>query len=285
MRSIRYISVSLLLVCLGGILAAGQEKAEKSVAKMKQHRAFCSGDSWRSDDKVSFRELREMILPASGTIGVDSGQNGGIKVRGENRSDVLVRACVQTWGRTDEDAKSAAANIRIGTTGTIKAESSADDRSWAVSYEILAPRSSNLNLKAHNGGISIGGVDGNIEFETTNGGVSLSDVAGTVKGATTNGGVNVSLNGGSWRGSGLDVTTTNGGVVLTLPENFAAHVETGTVNGGFQSDFASLTVDRKDHSRPARVVAELNGGGPPIRVLTTNGGIRIKSASGMTEKY
>jgi hypothetical protein len=92
------------------------------------------------------------------------------------------------------------------------------------------------------------------------------------------------LNGSSWRGSGLDVTTTNGGVVLTLPENYAAHVETGTVNGGFQSDFASLTVDRKDRSRPARVSADLNGGGAPIRVVTTNGGIRINSAANM-EKY
>ena len=138
------------------------------------------------------------------------------------------------------------------------------------------------DLNAHNGGISINSVDGTLNFETSNGGVSLYDVAGDVKGRTTNGGVNVSLSGSSWKGSGLDVTTTNGGVNLSLPENYAANIETGTVNGGFNSDIASLNIEKPDRgergSRPLKINAPINGGGAPIRVVTTNGGVRINSA-------
>ena len=147
------------------------------------------------------------------------------------------------------------------------------------------PRNTNLSLNAHNGGIAIRSVDGTIEFETTNGGVSVADLAGSVKGRTTNGGVNVALTGNTWRGSGLDVTTTNGGVNLSVPEGYAANFETGTTNGGFKSDVPSLNVEQEDdlgradsYSRTKRIRASMNGGGANIRVMTTNGGIRIGSA-------
>jgi DUF4097 and DUF4098 domain-containing protein YvlB len=123
-----------------------------------------------------------------------------------------------------------------------------------------------------------------MEFETTNGGVSLSDVAGDVKGKTTNGGVSVSLSGNSWRGSGLDVETKNGGVNLTIPETYAARVETGTINGGFKSEISSLNTgtDDEDRRRGKRISADLNGGGATVRVITTNGGVKINSATGRT---
>ena len=121
-----------------------------------------------------------------------------------------------------------------------------------------------------------------MEFETVNGGVSLKDVAGDVRGRTTNGGVKVSLSGTTWSGTGLDVATTNGGVKLELPAIYSANIETGTVNGGFKSDIQGLDVEpttERGH-RPKWVSASLNGGGAPIKVFTTNGGVKITSADG-----
>ena len=270
---------------LSGIPAIGQEKIkekDKSYAKHYKEKAFCSGDNWSNGDKVSFKEARETIMPASGSISVDSGRNGGISVKGENRSDILVRACINGWADSEEAAKALVAGVRIDTSGgTIKADS-ANEENWSVSFEVLVPRNTSLNLKAHNGGISIRSVEGNIEFETTNGGVNVADLAGTVKGRTTNGGVNVALTGNSWRGSGLDLTTTNGGVNLSVPEGYAANFETGTTNGGFKSEVAALNVEeenylgRTDHApRSKRIRASMNGGGADIRVMTTNGGIKI----------
>ncbi len=272
---------------LSGIPAIGQERIkekDKSYAKQYKERAFCSRDDWSNGDKVSFKEAREVTVAASGTINVDSGRNGGISVKGENRSDVLVRACVSGWANSEEAAKALVAGVRIDTAGgTIKPDSAIDEN-WSVSFEVLVPRNTNLSLKAHNGGISIKTVEGNIEFETTNGGVNVADLAGSVKGRTTNGGVNVALTGSAWRGSGLEVITTNGGVNLTVPETYAANFETGTTNGGFKSDVAALTVEEENNlgrtdnwPRSKRVRASMNGGGADIRVVTTNGGIRIGS--------
>jgi putative adhesin len=258
--------------------AFAQDKAEAKSEKKSRNREFCSNNNWSDENRSQFRDVREMTLPATGSLNVDGGQNGGVRIIGEDRGDVQLRACIQTWADSDDAAKALATDIRIETGGTIKAVSSAGDKNWSVSYEILAPRNTSLSLKAHNGGISISGVEGRLEFETMNGGVVLRDVAGDVKGRTTNGGVVVSLAGSSWKGSGLDVQTTNGGVVLSMAENYAAHVETGTVNGGFKSDFPALTVDRTEKWKPARISADINGGGPTIRVITTNGGIKIGSA-------
>lgn len=290
MKTITYITlflklalaVSLVFVCTS--ILFGQDKSEYKTEYKLKNKEFCSNNSWSNGDKVSFNEVREITIPASGSLSVDGGKNGGIKVKGENRSDVLVRACIQTWGTSDEAARAAAAGIRIGTS-PVKADSSGGESNWSVSYDVRVPHSTNLKLNAHNGGISIGSVEGSLEFETTNGGVNLTDVAGDVKGRTTNGGVNVVLSGNSWRGSGLDVTTSNGGVNLTLPETYSANVETGTVNGGFKSDIPSLNITTEDikgggigSRRANRIATSLNGGGAPIRVVTTNGGIRINSA-------
>ena len=89
------------------------------------------------------------------------------------------------------------------------------------------------------------------------------------------------MSGSGWLGSGLDLVTTNGGVHLTMPENYAARVETGTTNGGFTSNIVGLSVDNKARPRPRTVTADINGGGAPIRVMTTNGGVRITSEAGV----
>lgn len=278
-------AIAIALLFLSTTILFGQEKDKLAhkADKAKSY-AFCSGDNWSNGDKVSFKELREMTMPASGSLSVDGGKNGGIKIKGSDRADILVRACVQSWGASEEAAREVASGIKISTGGNVKPEAAGDEH-WGVSYEIQVPRNTDLNLKTHNGGISIYSVEGRLQFETLNGGVGLSDVAGDVRGRTTNGGVKVSLTGNSWRGSGLDITTTNGGVHLTMADSYSANIETGTTNGGFRSDIPALSVTQEDvkgpdrHNRATRLNTALNGGGAPIRVITMNGGVNISSAS------
>jgi len=276
----------MLVTMLVGIAAAntlGQDKFKVKEEKIsaKQGHEFCSNNNWSSDNKVSLSQLREANVSAGGTLTVDGRQNGGISVRGEDRGDILIRACVQAWGSDENAAKALANDIHINTSGTVRAEGPSEN-GWSVSYQILAPRNTSVNLTAHNGGITITGIDANAQFETMNGGVFLSDDAGTFSGKTMNGGVFVKLSGQSWRGGGLDVTTTNGGVNIEMPQNYAAHVETGTVNGGFSSNIAGLQPQRdddrnNDYRRPrkTRISTDINGGGAPIKVITTNGGVHI----------
>ncbi|HNQ16415.1 MAG TPA: DUF4097 family beta strand repeat-containing protein [Pyrinomonadaceae bacterium] len=268
------ILVALAAFVLGGPEASAQDKMKDKT----KNREFCS-QNWSNGDKVSTRDLRETTL-SPGSLTVDGKRNGGISVRGEDRSDILVRACVQAWADTEAEAQSLAKGVRIETSGSVRAEGSGDN--WSVSYQILVPRNTDLDLLTSNGGISIADVTGTIKFTATNGGVSLANLAGDVKGRTTNGGISVKLSGGSWSGNGLDVQTTNGGVSVQMSESYAARVEAGTTNGGFSSDFPGLKVEKTDEDRWAptkkQVSADINGGGAPIRVKTTNGGVSIKTA-------
>ncbi len=192
--------VSLILIASSVTVFAGDSE-------------FCSNNNWSGNDKVSFNELRESTVSATNVVSVDGQKNGGIKVIGENRSDVLVRACIQSWAKTGQEAQSVARSVRIETSSIITASGASDDN-WSVSYMILVPRSTNLKLVANNGGISISSVEGNLDFQTKNGGIKLEHVSGNVKGRTQNGGVKVSLSGNSFTGNGLDVETQNGGIKL-----------------------------------------------------------------------
>ena len=137
------------------------------------------------------------------------------------------------------------------------------------------PQRSNVSLKTMNGGISITDVTGRLEFKALNGGVHLSRVGGTVRGATTNGGLNVELSGVRWEGEALDVSTTNGGVSMSIPENYSAHLETATVNGRLHVDFP-VTVQGEI---TRELAVNLGSGGATVRATTTNGGVSIRRKS------
>jgi DUF4097 and DUF4098 domain-containing protein YvlB len=102
----------------------------------------------------------------------------------------------------------------------------------------------------------------------------LSDVGGDLRGETVNGGVAVELSGSRWDGVGLDVQTKNGGVQMSLPRNYSAELEVGTTNGGIDIDFP-IVVQGRLTGVSRHLATRLGSGGPPLRVNTVNGGVRI----------
>ena len=239
-----------------------------------------TGDDWcrgenRGDRRPTFCEVRDFTVPASASLSVDAEPNGGIDVQGTTRGDVVVHAKVTAQAETMERAQQIARSVNVHATAS---NVSADGPSglerreqWSVSYRLSVPTVSSLSLKTTNGGIAIRDVDGDVDFRTVNGGVKLANMAGDVKGRTSNGGVDVDLDGPSWRGAGLNVETSNGGVHLRIPSQYSAQLETGTVNGGFNIDFPLTVQGRIDRE----VNATLGTGGAPIRVRTHNGGVKV----------
>ncbi|MDX1501889.1 MAG: hypothetical protein R3325_05960 [Thermoanaerobaculia bacterium] len=233
---------------------------------------WCDEDGW--GDGRSFCEVRETTLPAGGTIRVDAAPNGGVHGRGFDGGEVRVEARVSAHARSEERAREIVSEIRIETDGTIRAEGPRvhGREGWSVSFRLEVPRDSDLVFETTNGGVGVEGVRGDIDMRTTNGGIRLVDAGGDVRGRTTNGGISVTLTGSTWEGEGLDLRTTNGGVTIEVPEGYAADLEVGTVNGGMKFDFpVTLEGDVR-----RRMELELGGGGPPVRVTTTNGGFRLR---------
>jgi DUF4097 and DUF4098 domain-containing protein YvlB len=232
------------------------------------------GENWQSD-RASHCEIIEMTLAAVPRLSVDGGVNGGMTVKGWQKNEILVRARVQTSAESDGRARDLARQVIIHTGGgRVNADGLRGDRqeNWSVSYEVFVPQKIDLDLKAHNGGIRIADVSGQLEFETTNGGVSLQRLAGNVHGHTTNGGLSVELAGSRWEGSQLDTSTTNGGVSMSVPANYSARLETGTVNGHIRVDFPVTVSGQIDR----QLSIALGSGGPLVRAVTTNGGVSIK---------
>ncbi len=233
--------------------------------------------SWGDRDADRYCEVREFALAANRqVISVDGRANGGITVEGWNRNEIFVRAKVQAWSRWDDDAMDIASEIEVlADSREIRADGPRMGRreGWSVSYEVMVPYESNLSLETVNGGIKVLGVHGNNDFRASNGGITLDQVGGDVRGRTTNGGIHVELDGDEWDGAGLDVQTTNGGVTMDIPDDFRATLTSGTVNGGLRIDFPIVVQGRINRRH---ITTDLNGGGTPIRAVTTNGGVTIR---------
>jgi len=239
----------------------------------------CADRRWDDDDEDDHRthcEVKEERL-AAGPLAVDAGQNGGIRVTGWDQNGTLVQAVVQAHARTEDRAKEIVNSVQIETGGgqirPVGPDNLARRESWSVSFRLSVPRQTDLTLQARNGGVTVQDVSGHIQFDTTNGGVRLTDLAGWVHGRTRNGGLHVMLSGQQWDGNGLDVETTNGGVNLAIPDGYSAELETRTVNGGFRTEFPIVLQGELTTRRG--ITTRLGSGGAPLRVRTTNGGVRI----------
>jgi hypothetical protein len=222
-------------------------------------------------------EVREVRLRAPGrAISVDGRENGAVEVEGWDRDSVAVRARIQTRARSEAEARDLAGRIRIESSGgTIAADGPATGhrQSWSVSYLLFVPRRSDLTVETHNGPIAVAGVSGRMELRAVNGPLVLDGVGGDVHGRTDNGPLNVTLHGRSWEGAGLDAETTNGPVVLTVPDGYSARLETGTVNGPMELDIP-VTLQGRINRR--RITTTLGSGGAPVRAITTNGPVTIR---------
>jgi putative adhesin len=258
-----------------GLVVAAVSAATASAQdwRVVQGHGWCGEHDW-DGGRARQCEVREMTWPGSGTVAVDAAPNGGIEVTAGSGSAVHVEARVTASADDEAEARELVSAVHLRTSGTIAAEGprTSGHSWWSVSYRLTVPARTDLDLRSHNGGIALAGVRGRTEFTTTNGGVTVRDAGGAMHGRTTNGGVKVALSGTQWDGEGLDLTTTNGGVTLEVPEDYNAHLETGTVNGGVRLDFPVRVQGRIGKE----LSTDLGSGGPTIRATTTNGGVTVR---------
>jgi hypothetical protein len=262
---------------IGVALTAGTVPSLAQLRDNSEKQLSCNNSY--DGDRARHCDVRELTLPAIGRLSVDAGRNGGATVKGWLRNEVLVRARVEASGDTEGAAAALASQVSIdGSGGQVRAmgPDSMNNSGWSVSYEVFVPQTTDLTLNAHNGGISISDVRGQIRFEGTNGGVHLARVAGDVSGSTVNGGVQVELAGAMWDGRQMEVSTRNGGVSVAMPSNYSAHIQAETSNGRVQSDFPIPQQD--GNVRPRRIDHFLGAGGGLIHVTTVNGQVSLKRA-------
>ena len=267
------LSTSFALLLTPALLLAQQIDRESDAEWLENCR---NHSSWGDDARGRACEVRNVPVRLSGrSIAIDGQQNGGVRVFAWDRDSVQVTARMQAQDRTDAGAREVLSRIKIVADGRgVRADGPSmdgDDIGWSVSYYVYVPRRFDLDLDAHNGGLSVAGVEGNLALRTQNGSVALVGVGGDVRAHTQNGSLNVQLTGTKWDGNGLDAETQNGSVRLAVPEQYAALLETGTVNGSIRTDIPVTLSGRISR----QLSIPLGGGGRTIRATTTNGSVAI----------
>jgi TonB family protein len=136
------------------------------------------------------------------------------------------------------------------------------------------------------GGIRIMYVSGPMEVESSAGSICLTRVAGTVRAATAGGTITAWINpdapssGGTVHLPGLSqLTSGNGDIVVFLPRNLAADIDALVESGGERRIEADPALALQIQSRgngPVHAMGALNGGGPPLKLRTTAGKIRLQ---------
>jgi hypothetical protein len=261
------------------LLANGQTFVNNVEKKLSCELSERNGDGNRERKRAC--DMREYRLAPSGRITVNT-HNGGADVKGWTSNEVLVRARVEVYTPQNGLApETYMPQIQVLTNGgqisSLQPASKPEDTWFTISYEIFVPHQTNLDLKSHNGGLSVRDVKGELHFDTHNGGVNLARVAGNVEGSTHNGGINVDLDGSRWDGHQLLLETNNGGVNVRVPESYSARVEMSTHNGGMKTDFpVTMTGELK---KTKEMSFNIGSGGSLIRLKTHNGGVSLRKKS------
>ena len=262
----------MVVVCFASLLIVPAAFAQSfTTAPCSSNGDVGSHHSWSSGSQERACESRRATLPLAGGELHVIGKNGGIELVGEDRNDVALEAQVIAQASSREDAERLVHEVRVETDGTIRAEGPKTGN-WSVNFKLRVPRHLAAELKTENGGINLANLDGTVRAQTTNGGISLSDLGGDVNAVTTNGGLDISLAGDSWHGAGLVAKSTNGGIHVTMPANYSAHLIAGTVNGG--TDVRLPMMVNAINSR-RHIDGQIGHGGPTVQVETVNGGVSI----------
>jgi Putative adhesin len=211
--------------------------------------------------------------------------NGRVEIEGTDGSTVDVRAERIAKAATDAGARELLTRITIHEDArpdhvrleTERMSGVMIGASFEVRYYIKAPKGAAIRATESNGQVSIAGIDGRIAARTTNGAVTARDVSGAIEAGTTNGAVNVDVRSLS---NPIKLSTTNGGVTLTLPDAAKADLVATVTNGGIS--VTGLKLETTEQSR-RRVEGKINGGGQPIDLHTTNGGVRVRGKSASAE--
>lgn len=199
--------------------------------------------------------------------------NGAVEVQGWDRDEVEITA-VKTAKENNADLNRVSIEVdaKPGAVSVATRYPQNEAVEVAVEYTVHVPHGTHIaHLVTVNGTLRISGVEGIDELRTVNGNIEVYEGGGAVHAHVTNGNVRLELAHLREKDSTV-AETTNGSVLLAIPSDTQADLETRCLNGSFSSE---IPVAMESSLRPREMHGKLGRGGTPIRLRTVNGGIRI----------
>ncbi len=273
-------------------------------------RSLLSGVPWseraEGDEILHFEATNRTVVRLHNS-------NGRTRLVGEDREDIEVRARKIARAESAEEAQLLLESIRIAAReegGALELEVEVP-RKWNrrgyANLELSVPRSLQVQISAANGKIAIEGIRGSVSAHSSNGSVSLVDIVGDVEITTANakvscsctcgrilarssngkieleghrGSVDASTSNGLIRAEleevgtqGVALATSNGRIVLELPEQVDAEIDIRVDNGVIRND---RPLCRSQRESDGQIRGRLGNGGSPIKLRTSNGSVTLR---------
>ena len=250
--------------------------------------------------------------PAGRAIRVHNA-NGKTRIVGEDRDDIEIRVQKSVRADCSDVATRLLDSIRVQSSAgaevlEIEVQIPRRCSRHAVAHiELRVPRETRIGARSSNGKICLEGIDRDVRAHSSNGSISICEVNGDIDVTTANAKVacrcthghlrarssNGKIELGGHRGSvdastsngiiccslesvgevGVQLTTSNGRIVLELPERLDADVDMRVENGLIRND---LDLEQQSGDENGWVRGRLGKGGCPIRLRTSNGTISIR---------
>jgi Toastrack DUF4097 len=273
-------------------------------------RSLLAGIPW--SERAEGSEVLHFGAPPGDVVRLHN-SNGHTRVVAEQRADVEVRAATVARAETSDAARRLLARIRVlghqvGDALELELEV---PRKWNrrghAHLELRVPLDTHLEISNPNGKVCIRGVHGRVHVRSSNGSVRVEDVTGDVDVNTSNAKVCCACNVGrllarssngkieitEHRGSldastsnatvradvdelgkhGVALATSNGRIVLELPDAVDADVDAWVDNGTIRND---LELEQSTRETGGRLLGRLGHGGPLIKLRTSNGTISLR---------
>jgi DUF4097 and DUF4098 domain-containing protein YvlB len=270
----------------GGRLEVENFNGPVEITGWDQSRCEISGVKY-----ASTAELRDRIK-----IEVDHGANGiyvrSVRPGGDFHGNLGARYVIHVPRKTE-------LNRITSSNGSIHVEDIEGSADLKTSNGPLRVESLNGTLTAHtsNGSLTAENVAGPMALRTSNNSIRAERVSAGIEATTSNGSITVHFDDKAAVSSAplkfetnngrIDITmptppkseiraqTSNSSITLRLPPNTSAKIRAETSHGEVRSDFISDSAEGEQHGRRQTLEETIGGGGPLIRLHTSNGSIRL----------
>ena len=220
--------------------------------------------------------------------------NDGIYLNGWDRNEYSIKTC-KAVPEDDPDSRGTLREITTSNAGGRITVNGPDGRDWVANLIIMAPRLSTMDLQTRNGPLQLRDLAGNIQLNASNGPISLDNVGGIVQAATTNGPISVkgasgdhrltatngpihvALSGSRWDGPGLEASTQNGPLTISVPDGYGSGIRIQASGGPPVSCNAPACAGATRSSSSPEII-RVGGGEPVVRLSTVNGPLSIQAA-------
>ncbi|HEX6177896.1 MAG TPA: hypothetical protein VF057_06020 [Thermoanaerobaculia bacterium] len=194
---------------------------------------------------------RNLQLSDARQLTVRTGSEGGVLVRGWDKSFARLTVCKSAAAENDREADKIVRQIEVAVSGNeivARGPQVNDAHAWWVDMILWVPKTARLDVTAANGGIAIRNMTGRVTARATNGGISIAGCAGEHHLETKKGGISIDKVSGS-----VNAKTESGPISLKLRTAAVPALEASTDEHGeivcnvkaCSSTLGQWTADRK----------------------------------------